>query len=66
MRYVMFKGMIERADIGSYLTENGIKIITMGYAGQNYIRVELEEEEASVIKLKFPDVSIYPYHSDKK
>lgn len=62
LRYVIYREMIERADISLHLVENDIKIITMEYAGQNYHRVELEEEEASVIKLKFPDVKIYPYH----
>jgi len=61
MRYVIYKQMIERPDISLHLKQNEIEVISMEYAGQNYIRVVLEEEEASVVKLKFPDVKMFTY-----
>lgn len=55
--------MIYRPEVRSHLDQNEIKITKMNYAGQDYIiLVVLEEEEASVMKLKFPKLKLYPYH----
>lgn len=62
----MYKQMIERPDVSLHLAEHQIQIITMEYAGQNYIRVELEEDEATIIMLKFPDAKIWPYKVSPK
>jgi len=62
MKYVIYKEMIYRPEVRSHLDQNEIKIIKMNYAGQEYIRVVLEEEEASVMKLKFPKLKLYPYY----
>ena len=66
MKYVIYKQMIERPDISLHLKQNEIEITVMGYAGHDYIRVILENEDASVLKLKFPDVKMYAYHPNPK
>jgi len=63
MKYAIYKEMIYRPEVRSHLDQNEIKITKMNYAGQDYIiLVVLEEEEASVMKLKFPKLKLYPYH----